>query len=177
MKNILILADIAPDAGYTRNFQYCVKVTNLDKYPDRLLFIRVTTHAVADAPYQLVEADRCISVSGYRAAANIAAINQSQLGNLALRNIKSTKLLTEPRLQKLLIKSQSTIPLPHSVPLLNEGKQVVANVQIQSIDNNDLKFKITDENSSTLNVFLFPAIGMAILGWLAWRGNLKPIDR
>lgn len=175
MKNLLILADIAPDTGYTRNFQYCVKVANLDKYPDRLFFIQVTTHANAASPYQLLATDRCISLSGYRAAANIAVINKSQLSDLALQNIKSTKLLTEPRLQKLLIKSKSTIPLPHSVPLLNEGKQVIANVQIQSIDNNDLQFKIADENASTLNVFLFPAIGMAILGWLAWRRDLQPI--
>ncbi|WP_310483790.1 hypothetical protein [Chamaesiphon sp. VAR_48_metabat_403] len=173
MKNILILADVAPDAGYTRNFEYCIKVTNLTAYPERLLFIQVTTHADTATPYQLIETDRCISLSGYRAAANIAAINKSQLSDLALQNIKSTKILTEPRLQKFLIKSKSTIPLPHSVPLLNDGKQVVANVQIQSIDNKDLKFKIADENSSTLNVFLFPAIGMAILGWLAWKRDRK----
>ncbi len=176
MRNLFILADVAPDAGYTRNFEYCVKVTNLDKYPDRLLFIQVTTHSDTTTPYQLIEADRCISLSGYRAVANIAAINKSQLSDLALQNIKSTKTLTEPRLQKFLIKSKSTIPFPHSVPLLNEGKQVVANVQIQSIDNNDLKFKLADEFSSTLNVFLFPAIGMAILGWLVWKRDRKPID-
>jgi hypothetical protein len=176
MINSLIIADVTPDAGYTRNFEYCVKVTNLDKYPDRLFFIQVTTPSDLIPPYQLLEADRCISIYKYRATANIAAIKKSQLSDLALQNIKSTKLLTNPQLQKFLIQGTPSISAPQYVPMLNEGKQVVANIQIQSIDNNSLKLKSSDEFSSTLNIFLFPAIGLAILGWLVWKRDRKPVS-
>jgi hypothetical protein len=177
MKNSLILADVAPDAGYTRNFEYCVKVTNLSEYPDRLFFMRVESHATANAPpYQLIEADRCISVSGYRATANIAAIKKSELSDLALKNINTSKTLNNPQIQKFLIQGTPTISAPHSVPILNEGKHVVANIKIESIDNNGLKLTSSDEFSSTINVFLFPAIGMAILGWLVWKRDRKPVS-
>jgi hypothetical protein len=177
MISSLFFADVAPDAGYTRNFEYCVKVSNLDKYPDRLFFIRVESHGnVNTPPYQLIEADRCISVSGYRATANIAAIKKSQLSDLALKNINTSKILNNPRIQKFLIQGKPTISAPHSVPILNEGKQVVANIQIKSIDNNGLKLISSDEFSSTLNVFLFPAIGMGILGWLVWKRDRKPVS-
>jgi hypothetical protein len=177
MINSLIIADVAPDAGYTRNFEYCVKVTNLSAYPDRLFFIRVELHGNVNAPpYQLIETDRCISVSGYRATANIAAINKSELSDLALKNINTSKTLNNPQIQKFLIQGTPTISAPHSVPILNDGKQVIANIQIQSIDNNGLKLTFSDEFSSTMNVFLFPAIGMAILGWLVWKRDRKPVS-
>ena len=177
MINSLILADVAPDAGYTRNFEYCIKITNLKEYPDRLFFVRVEspTNAISP-PYQLLESDRCISISGYRETATIAAINRSELSDLAFQNINSTKSLNDTQIQKLLIKGTPTISAPHSVPILNEGKQVVANLQIQSIDNNSLKLKSSDEFSATLNVFLFPAIGMAILGWLVWKRDRQSVN-
>jgi hypothetical protein len=178
--NSLILADVAPDAGYTRNFQYCIKVTNLDKYPNYQLFAKIRSQrsdSKAGSYIQLVPG-QCVTIDdGYRGVANIFAIEKSKIKSNDLKNTNAVTVLTNTKLQTELIQSKLTISPPHSVPIINDGKQVVGNYQIQSIDRNSLELTPAGDLSvQTLNTLLFPAIGIAILGWIVWKRQHKTVS-
>ncbi len=176
----LILADVAPDAGYTRNFSTCLKISNLDKYPKHLLFARTGiegTPARSDR-YVQIQSDRCIPISGYRVVANISAIEKNKVKSSDLTKTSTGMTLNNPQLQQLLIKGTPSINAPHSVSIINEGKQIELLYKIQSIDSKGLKLAAVGSSSAQiLNTILFPAIGMAILGWVIWQRNRKIVIR
>jgi hypothetical protein len=175
-----ILADVAPDAGYTRNFSICLKISNLDKYPKHLLFART---GIEDAParsanYIQIQSDRCIPISGYRVVANISAIEKTKVKPSDLTKTSAGITLQNPQLKKSLIPGTPPISRPHSVSIINEGKQIEMLYKIQSIDSNGLKLAAVGSSSAQiLNTLLFPAIGMAILGWVIWQRNRKIVIR
>jgi hypothetical protein len=179
--NPLILADIAPDAGYTRSFQYCVKITNLEKYPSYQLFAKIssqTSDSKAGSYIQMMPG-KCITIDDrYRGIANIFAIEKSKLKSADLQNTNAGTVLTNTKLKAELIQSKLTISPPHSVPIINQDKQVIGNYQIQSIDRNSLQLTPAgDSSAQTLNTLLFPVIGIAILGWIMWKRQHKTISK
>jgi hypothetical protein len=166
-----ILADVAPNPGYTRNFNYCFKITNLNKYPQHLLFVEIRS-AISDTitePYFLVKAGKCIPIKGYRPVATIAAIPKNKVQQKDLQNKRSGTILKNTKLQKSFIKGNSDILLPpNAVPIINEGKTIEGRFKIESIDRNGLKLAPLSDSISTLNILLFPLIGIAIIGGMMW---------
>jgi hypothetical protein len=171
-----ILADVAPDAGYTRNFSTCLKISNLNKYPNYLLFARTESQisTTQSGNYIQIQSDRCIPIVGYRVAANIVAIEKNKVKPSDLTKTNKGIILQNPQLKKLLIKGTPSIGQPHSVSIINEGKQIEILYKIKSIDRQGLKLDpVNSSSAQVLNTLLFPAIGMAILGWVIWQRNHK----
>lgn len=162
-----ILADVPPNPGYTKNFNYCFKITNLNKYPQHLLFVEIRS-AIEDTvtkPYFLVKSGQCIPIQGYRSVATIAAISKNKVRQKDLQNKSSGTILRNIKLQKSFIKGNSDILLPPgAVPIINEGKMIEARFKIESIDRNGLKLVPLSDSISTFNIILFPLIGLAIIG-------------
>jgi hypothetical protein len=166
----LILADVAPNPGYTKNFNYCFKITNLDKYPKHLLFTQIGSvrDRVSTEPYLLVKAGQCIPIKGYMPLANITAIAKNKVQRKDLQTTSSGTILKNTKLQKSLVQGTPTIYPPNALPIINEGKTIEANFKIQSIDSKGLKLAPVDNPVSMLNIVLFPLIGTAIIGGLIW---------
>ncbi|WP_309738378.1 hypothetical protein [Chamaesiphon sp. OTE_20_metabat_361] len=176
----LILADVAPGAGYTRNFSTCFKISNLNKYPNYLFFAR-TGSEISLTPtgaYVQMQPDRCLPLAGYRVVANITAIEKNKVKPSDLKTTSSGRTLQNSKLQKTLIKSTQSIQQPHSVPIINEGKQIETIYKIQSLDRQGLKLApVSSSAPPMLNFLIFPAIGIAILGWVLWQRNRKIIEQ
>ncbi|PSB56321.1 hypothetical protein [Chamaesiphon polymorphus] len=177
LRHSLILADVAPNAGFTRNFEYCIKITNLNKYPNYLLFAQIRSPTSKPGAYVQIQADRCMLVDGYRPSVNIAAIAKSsvQKSDLAKNNLGT--ILKNNKLQKSLITGTPSIERPLSVPIINSGKKIEASFEIQSLNRQGLKLVRVPESTQILNVLLFPTIGIAILGWIVWKRQHKTVDR
>jgi hypothetical protein len=174
----LILADVAPDAGYTKNFNYCFKITNLNKYPNHLLFAQVGSarDPVSTEPYILLKAGQCIPIKGYMPIANITAIAKNKVQRKDLQTTSSGTMLKNTKLQKSLVKGTPTIYPPNTLPIINEGKTIEASFKIQSIDSKNLKLTPIKDPISMLNIVLFPLIGMAIIGGIVWHRQRKLVD-
>jgi hypothetical protein len=174
-KYSLLLADVAPPAGATRNFQYCVKIVNLNKYPNYLLFARVSSPTDSPSPYIQIQANRCQPVEGYRPSLTIQAIAKNRVKSSDLQKTGNGIALKNPQLQKALIVGTPTIGRPEAMPMINEGKKVEASFEIQSISPQGLTLIRVPAAKPALNLLLFPAIGMAILGWILWKRQQKTV--
>jgi hypothetical protein len=171
----LILADVAPNPGYTKNFSYCFKITNLNKYPNYLLFAQVgsSIKQVSTEPYLLVKSGQCIPVNGYLPMANITAIAKNKVQPKDLQNTNLGTIIKNTKIQKSLIKSSPTIYPPNAVPIINEGKRIEGSFKIQSIDSKGLKLSPINDQISILNIILFPLIGSTIIGGMIWNRKHK----
>jgi hypothetical protein len=174
----LILADVAPNPGYTKNFNYCFKITNLDKYPKHLLFVRVSSriNRGGTEPYILVKAGQCIPIKGYMPQANITAIAKNKVQPKDLQTTSSGTILKNSKPQKSLIQGTPTIYPPNALPIINEGKTIETKFKIQSIDSKGLKIAPIEEPISMLNIVLFPLVGMAIIGGIVWNRQRNLLD-
>ncbi|WP_310489562.1 hypothetical protein [Chamaesiphon sp. VAR_69_metabat_338] len=175
LKYSLLLADVSLPAGATRNFQYCVKITNLNKYPNYLLFARVNSPTASPSAYIQIQANRCQPVDGYRPSLTIQAIAKNRVKTSDLQKIGNGIALKNPQLQKSLIVGTPTIGRPYMVPMINEGRKVEAGFEIESISPQGLTLIRVPEAKPVLNLLLFPAIGMAILGWIVWKRQQKTV--
>jgi hypothetical protein len=175
----LILADVAPEAGYTRNFDYCLKISNLKKYPNHLFFsqVRSQNQLKSSNPYLLIKTDKCISANGYLPVANITAIAKNKVRNNDLQITSAGTILKNTKLQKSLIKSTSEIEPPRVLPVINEGKQIEAIYKIQSIDRGGLHLVPVKEATPILNLLLFPLMGITLLGWFIWRRKQTAVSQ
>jgi hypothetical protein len=177
LKHSLILADVAPNAGYTRNFEYCIKINNLTKYPNYLLFAQIRSPTSKPGAYIQIQADRCLPINGYRPVANVVAIAKTKIKTSDLTKTNAGIFLKNPKLQKSLITGTPSIIRPTSLPIINNGQTIEASYEIQSLDNQNLKLIRVTESTPILNILLFPTIGITILGWLVWKRQHKTIDR
>jgi hypothetical protein len=173
----LILADVAPNAGYTRNFEYCLKITNLGKYPNHLLFAQIRSPTAKPGVYTQIQTDRCLPINGYRPVANVVAIAKNKVKKTDLAKTNTGIILKNPKLEKSLIAGTSSIVRPSSLPIINSGQTIEASYEIQSIDTQSLKLIRVTESTPVLNLLLFPTIGIAILGWIVWKRQHKTVDR
>jgi hypothetical protein len=174
----LIIADVPPGDGYTRNFEYCFKITNLNKYPNHLLFAQVgsVTSNPTTIPYVLVKSGQCIPVNGYRPSANISAIAKNKVSAKYLKNTSSGTIPNNPKLQKSLVQGIPRIVPPDSLPIINEGKKIEAGFKIQSIDSHGLKLVPVKNSTPILNIVLFPAIGAVIIGGMIWHHKRQVVS-
>ena len=76
-----VIADLPPSPGYTRAFSYCFEITNLDEYPDYLVFFQRSSERKEDVttPYWLIEPGKCIPLNGYRPLAIISALPKKEV--------------------------------------------------------------------------------------------------
>jgi hypothetical protein len=168
----IILADVAPPPGYTSNFDYCIKIVNLEKYPNYLLFINIgsANPSLPTSGYLLVKTDQCVPLAGYRPVAKIAAIAKERVKSKDLKQTDSGTILENSNLEKELLIANTTIDRPYSLPVNYDGQKVEGSIQIQSIDSNNLVVAIAEKSPpQLLNWIFFPPIGLAILGWVWWR--------
>ena len=133
---------------------------------------------VPTGAYVQIQPDRCLPLTGYRVIANIMAIEKNKVKPSDLKTTSSGIILQNPKLQKTLIQGTPNIQQPHSVPIINEGKQIETTYKIQSIDRQGLKLTpVSSTSAPMLNLLIFPAIGSAILGWVMWQRNRKPVGQ
>jgi hypothetical protein len=85
------LADLPPSVGYTGNFSHCLRITNLEKYPDYLVFVQIgqVTSDRPTSPYVLIQSSECISLNNNRSVATIAAIAKDKIKPKDLVNVRS----------------------------------------------------------------------------------------
>jgi hypothetical protein len=172
LNQALPIADLQAPSGTTQNFKYCVKIANLNKYPNYLVFARISSSTASPSAYIQLQPGRCLVVEGYRASLNITAIAKNRIQTSDLKKTQVGTVLKNPQLQKSLIVGTPSIGRPFSMPMILEGKKVEASFEIQSIDSQGLKLMRVPE-SPVLNLLLFPAIGMAICGWSVWKRKQK----
>ncbi len=176
LTHAFLLADVPPPDGFTRNFNYCIKINNLAKYPNHLLFAQIASQNgnIAASPYILIKADRCLDLKGYRPIANIVAIPKNKVKSKDLKVAKTETTLGNPKLQISLIKLKEPIARPHSLSIINEGKNIQGIYAIKSIDKAGLQLTPVNE-SAMMNIILFPLLGATILGWLVWKRRHKNV--
>jgi hypothetical protein len=169
LNQALLVADIQAQSGTTQNFQYCVKIANLNKYPNYLVFARISSATASPSAYIQLQPGRCLLVDGYRASLNISAIAKNRVQTTDLKKTNAGTVLKNPQLQKSLIVGNPSIGRPFSMPMMLEGKKVEASFEIQSIDSQGLKLMRVPE-SPVLNLLILPAIcGVALCGWSIWK--------
>lgn len=173
LNQALLLADLPLPTGVTQNFQYCVKIANLNKYPNYLVFAKINSSTASSNPYIQIQPGWCLLVEGYRSSVNIKAIAKNRVQTSDLKKTPAGTVLKNPQLQKSLITGTPSIGRPLSLPMINDGKKIEARFEIQSIDPQGLKLIRVPEAKPVLNLLLFPAIGMAILGSIVWKRPQK----
>lgn len=169
LNQVLSIADIPLPTGVTQNFQYCVKINNLNKYPNYLFFSQINSSTTSSNLYIQIRSGQCLVVEGYRSSINIKAIAKNRVQTSDLKKTKAGIVLQNPQLQKSLIVGTPSIGRPLSMPMINDGKKIEASFEIQSIDPHGLRLIRVPEAKPVLDVLLFPAIGMAILASIAWK--------
>lgn len=176
----IILADVAPPPGYTSNFDYCIKIVNLPKYPNYLLFINIgsANPSLPTSGYVLVKADQCMPLAGYRPVAKVAAIAKDRVNSKDLKPTDAGTILQNSHLEKDLIAANITIDRPGSLPFTYEGQKVEGSVQIESLDSNRLVLSIVEKSPPQIFNWIFlPPIGLALLGWIWWRRKHQTIRK
>jgi hypothetical protein len=176
LKHPLLLADVPLPTGTTQDFQYCVKITNLNKYPNYLLFAQVTSATASPSAYIQLQSGRCLRVEGYRSSLNITAIAKNRVHTSDLKKTPAGIVLKNPQLQKALIIGTPKIGRPVAMPMINEGRKIEAKFEIQSIEPQGLQLIRVPEATPVLNLWLLPAIGMTILGGIVRHRHQKPVD-
>ncbi|HEY9298290.1 MAG TPA: hypothetical protein VIQ31_18420, partial [Phormidium sp.] len=99
-----------------------MKITNLEKYPNYLLFVGIGSEnpGIRTSPYKLIQAGDCFSVQGLysRPVAKIAAISKDQVKPNDLLNTEEGTILQNTNLQKLLIQGEPIIRHPRYLPII-----------------------------------------------------------
>jgi hypothetical protein len=165
-----ILADVPPPESLTQNFSYCVKIANLNKYPDRLFFFHTfnaeETNSKPSA-YKPIRTNSCIDLE-HNSAMRVFTIPRNKLSKQEFKMLVSNGKLTNSKLQKLVVKSSAPIERPNALAKSNEGKKIAVTYQIKSIDSTELNLTLT--NNPISNSIVFPLLGLALLlGWIGWR--------
>jgi hypothetical protein len=178
-----LIADVAPYAtDRTANFQYCVKITNLEQYSSYQLLAQVGERVGRTDPqtgasiYQII-ANTCIPIHRVYDVAYITAIEKNHLNQNDLKIANSNQISIDPKIQIRLAKGTHLLH-PRMASSENAGKLIQGSYEIKSIDRNGLKLIPVYESKqilNPLNPLIFPAIGITILGWIIWRRRSKKI--
>jgi hypothetical protein len=172
-----LLADLPPPPGLTKNFNYCFKVVNLDRYPDHLFFARLgSENDSLTVLYQLIEPNVCMQASGYRPITTITAIPKTQIQPNDLEPLNDNSafiILQNKALQTKLIKGEPQIKPPLMIPLLYENGKMEDVIQIQTLTPDSLQITVT-RSTHTLNWIIFPILGVILLGYLVWKRRRQP---
>jgi hypothetical protein len=170
----ILLADVPPPSDRTYDYKFCVKVTNLQKYPNYRLFISVNDNVedptVREMPYIAIDFARCIPISSDRGEATIAALPKQSVKPSDLKTSGTTKILQNAKLKKALIPANIKVGSPGSLPLINRGKTIEQRVEIRSIDRS--KLVLSKIEGASANWIILPLVGLGILSILAI-GNRK----
>ncbi len=175
-----LLADVAPPIGFTTQFSYCFKVVNLDRYPDHLFFARLgSQNPTLPVFYRLISPNTCINPAGYRPIVTITAIPKNQIQpkdleqpNPAL-NYRDFTILQNKALQAKLLKDETQIKPPRSIPMLYENGKLEDVIEIQTLTADSLQITVT-RSTHTLNWIIFPILGVILLGYLLWKRRRQP---
>ena len=170
-----LLADVPPPTGFTRNFDYCFKVVNLDRYPDHFFFARLGSQNPNNPIfYRLIKPNTCIPASAYRPIVIITAIQKNQIQPNDLENLNEDPsqptfiVLKDTALQAKLIKGEPKIQPPRDIPILYENGKMEDVIQIQTLTADSLQITVT-RSTHTLNWIIFPILGVILLGYLLWK--------
>ncbi len=162
-----LLADVLPRGDYTNNFDYCVKIVNLNQYPKHQFFIKISSAnpTLSKGGYLLANSSLCVPMNGYRPIAKIAAISKNLVKPKDLLKTDAGVILQNNQLEKSLIVANITIDRPGYLPSSYKNKKVVAEVKIKSVNPKTLVISSPETAPKIPNWLVFPLIGLAILGW------------
>jgi hypothetical protein len=176
-----LLADAGPLIGLTRNFQYCFKITNLDRYPDHLFFAELgSQNDRLTVVYRLIRPNTCIPAFSYRPLTIITAIPKNQIKPDDLENFSSDPndlsfmVLLDKTLQSKLLKGQPKIQPPYNLPMIYESANMEDSIEIKTLTSDNLQINVT-RSIHTLNWIIFPILGTLLLGYLFWKRRRKAL--
>jgi hypothetical protein len=181
-KHTFLIADVPPAADQTKNFDYCINIVNLARYPNDLIFVNVGSQLEdpqkIDREYVLAKSDRCIPISGYLAEARIATISKDLVKSQDLIVKDGNSFLQNLEIKKSLIRAETTISRPYSLPIIYAGSKVEDSVRIDKLDRQSLVISMLDRSPidrvfQSLAWIAFPLIGLGIFGWLMFRKRQK----
>jgi hypothetical protein len=177
-----IIADISPPADQTSNFDYCIKIINLDQYPNYRIFVNVGRQnedpQKVDREYMLAKSDRCIPLAGYRPEARIAAIPKDLVKPQDSIERNGAIFIQNLKIEKVGIRSSTTIQRPYSLPIIYAGSKVEDSVKIDKLDRQNLIISVLNRSPIELAFkspiwLVLPLIGAVGLGWLIFRKRRK----
>ena len=174
-KHTFTIADVPPPADQTRDFDYCIKIVNLDKYPNYQIFVNVGSQVEdptkIDREYILAKSDRCIPIAGYRPEARIMAIPKDRVKSQDLTVKDGNTFLQSLQVKKALIKANITIQRPYSLPIMQAGSKIEDSVRIDKLDRQSFVISVLDRSPidramQSPSWIALPLIGLGIFGWL-----------
>jgi hypothetical protein len=181
-KHTFVLADVPPPADQTKNFDYCIKIVNLDKHPNYRIFVNVGSQnedpKKIDREYILAKSDRCIPMAGYRPQARIAAIPKDRVKAQDMLVKDGNTFLKSLQIKKALIKANITIQKPYSLPIAQAGSKIEDSVRIDKLNRQSLVVSVLDRSPidralQSPSWIALPLLGLGIFGWLILRKQHK----
>lgn len=174
-KYTFLIADVPPAADQTKTFDYCIKIVNLAQYPNDRIFVNVGSQLEdpqkIDREYVLAKSDRCIPIAGYRAEARIAAISKDLVKSPDLIVKDGNSFLQNLQVKKALVRAETAIPRPYSLPIIYAGSKVEDSVRIDKLDRQRLVISVLDRSPIELAFkspiwIVLPLTGAVVFGWL-----------
>jgi hypothetical protein len=181
-KHTFVIADVPPPPDQTRDFDYCIKFVNLDKYPNYRIFVNIGSQIEdpkkIDREYISAKSDRCIPIAGYRPEARIAAIPKNLVKSQDLTVKDGNTFLQSLKIKKALITANITIPRPDSLPIIQAGSKIEDSVRIDRLDPQGLVISVldrtpTDRALQSPLLIALPLIGTIVFGWLIFSKRSK----
>jgi hypothetical protein len=173
----ILLADVPPPSERTYDYKFCVKIVNLQKYPNYRLFISINDNVedptVRAAKYLSIDSSRCIPMSNDRAEATISALPKQLVKASDLKTSGANKILQSAKLKKALIPANIKIAAPGSLPIINRGKKIEQQIEIESIDRHKLVLSKIEESVPLANWIILPIVGVGISILLAISSRKK----
>lgn len=173
----ILLADVPPPSDRTYDYKFCIKIINLQKYPNYRLFISINDNVedstVREAKYISIASSRCIPMSSDRSEATIAALPKQLVKASDLKTSGTTKILQSSNLKKALIPANIKIAAPGSLPVINRGKTIEQQIEIKSLDRSKLVLSKIEGSVPLANWIILPIVGVGILSLLAISNRKK----
>jgi hypothetical protein len=162
-----------PSTGYTRNFDYCLKLINVDQHPNYLFFARIGSinPGLPTAPYILFQENQCVPIEGYRPVITVVAIAKTHITPGDLEPTSSGTILRDDRTKALKqhwLEGAPQITAPLDQPIVYFGQQIEDRYQIQAITPTDVQLSLVERSPQIPSWILFLTAGILVLGGIFW---------
>lgn len=157
---------VASGIGETRDFRYCLKITNLKQHPNYLFFVQVDSvnPGLPAQPPILLQPNQCVDIAGYRPIATIVALPNSQVQSRDLEQHHFLMILKNTNLLKAAIVGLPTVSPPSELPLLYRGNPIQDSYQIQAITPTNLQLAFVSRSPQMVTGMGVLVLGASIIG-------------
>jgi hypothetical protein len=177
-KNILIADVTVPPPGKTDNFEHCIKIVNLDRYPDFYILVGDSFDVdiqQVDLKFIIAKPDICIKPE--YSSVRVAAIQKNLVDRQDLIEQDGNTFIQSSKIKKdLILTSENTYP-PQYLPGFYSGSKIEFSARIEKLDRQSLvvsEFELTPP--LPIWTIVVPLIGVGIVGWLIFRKRHKKLD-